>query len=213
VVHDSIGNEALFIETIFSPWTTARRLAGKDGLDRMRRDHPEIVLAAMSNIAISLAGYATEALRRGASGIFLSLGAATDDILTIDEYDRWCRPFDMKILAAAAGATFNVLHIHGKNIHFNSLLDYPVSAINWSHFFAGPSLNEGRRRSGKAVMGGIDETTAAHLSPKELRSQVMMSVSDSGTRSLLVTPGCSVPTDTPKANLIAITETVGDLNR
>jgi hypothetical protein len=62
----------------------------------------------------------------------LSLGAATDDVMTAEEYETWGRPFDLKILKAVSEAPFNVLHIHGKRIHFDSLLDYPVSALNWS---------------------------------------------------------------------------------
>ena len=208
LIEESIGTEALFIDTIFSPWTTARRLAGEECLNRMRRDHPEMVLDAMNSIAVSLAGYATEALGRGASGIFLSLGAASDDVMSVDEYAVWCRPFDLTILSAVSSAPFNVLHIHGNHIHFDSLIDYPVNAINWSHFSAGPSLVEGQRLSRKAVMGGIDETRAAHLSPPDLRRQVDVSLSEAGATSLLLTPGCSVPTDTPKANLEAIREAI-----
>jgi uroporphyrinogen decarboxylase len=97
-----------------------------------------------------------------------------------------------------------VLHIHGSKIHFDSLLDYPVSAINWSHHQTAPSLAEGSRLSGRTVMGGIDEMTAAHLSAPEMSEQVARSLDELGPRGLIVTPGCSVPTDTPERNLRAV---------
>jgi uroporphyrinogen decarboxylase len=206
MINDAIGKEALFIETIFSPWTTARRMTPAGDMAEARRRHPEALLAAMDNVAASLADYAREAVARGAAGIFLSLGAATEDVMSAEEYKTWGRPFDLKVLEAVRGAPFNVLHIHGRQIHFDSLLDYPADAINWSHFATPPSLNEGRLRSGKTVMGGIDEAAAAHLSPPEIRKQVAEAMREVGPRGLMITPGCSVPTDTPARTLRAVKE-------
>lgn len=201
LINDAIGKEALFIETIFSPWTTARRLACSGSLTVARQEHPETLLAAMEDIAASLAAYAKQAVSRGAAGIFLSLGAATDDVMTTEEYEVWGRPFDLKILEAVREAPFNVLHIHGKRIHFDAVMDYPASALNWSHFATEPSLKEGKARSGKTVLGGIDEATASHVSAPEIREQVVNAIREAGTRGLIVTPGCSIPTDTREQSL------------
>jgi uroporphyrinogen decarboxylase len=201
MIDDRIGREAMFIETIFSTWTTARRLARSGSLAVARERYPETLLAAMDAISTSLAGYAKQVIMRGASGIFLSLGAATDDVMTAQEYEIWGRPFDLKILEAVREAPFNVLHIHGRRIHFDSLLDYPVSALNWSHFASAPSLRDGRTRSGKTVLGGVDEATASHVSAPEIGEQVDNVIREVGTRGLIVTPGCSVPTDTRERSL------------
>jgi len=173
-----------------------------------RQHSPEVLLAAMDAIATSLADYSREALKRGASGIFLSLGAATDDVMTAEEYAIWGRPFDLKILEAVREARFNVLHIHGKRIHFDSVLDYPAAALNWSHFATAPSLSEGKARSGKTVLGGVDESVASHVSAPEIREQIANTIREVGTRGLIVTPGCSVPTDTRETNLRAIKASV-----
>ena len=204
IMADRIGKEALFIETIFSPWTTARRLARSSGLLTARAQYPEVVLAAMENIAESLANYARAAIARGAAGVFLSLGAATDTVMPAEEYAVWGRPFDLKILDAVRDAPFNVLHVHGTKIHFDTLLDYPVSAINWSHWTTAPSLKEGFEKSGKTVMGGINETTASHVSAPEIGEQVVNAIREIGPRKLIITPGCSIPTDTPVRNMRAV---------
>jgi uroporphyrinogen decarboxylase len=201
MINDRIGKESMFIETIFSPWTTARRLARSGSLAVARERYPETLLAAMDAISTSLADYAKQAIQQGAAGIFLSLGAATDDVMTAQEYEIWGRPFDLKILEAVREAPFNVLHIHGKRIHFDSLLEYPVSALNWSHFASAPSLRDGRTRSGKTVLGGIDEATASHVSAPEIGEQVDNAIREIGTRGLILTPGCSVPTDTRERSL------------
>ncbi|MEK6302846.1 MAG: uroporphyrinogen decarboxylase family protein [Acidobacteriota bacterium] len=204
LIRDAIGKEALFIETIFSPWITARRLTRTGQLDEARSRHPEALLGVLDAIAESLAAYAKEAVANGAAGIFLSLGAATDDVMAAEEYAVWGRPFDLKVLEAVREAPFNVLHIHGRRIHFDALIDYPVAAMNWSHCATVPSLREGRERSGKTVLGGIDETTTAHLSATEIENQVEHSLTEVGTYGLIVAPGCSVPTDTPVRSLRAI---------
>jgi uroporphyrinogen decarboxylase len=212
-INEAIGKETLFIETIFSPWTTARRLCGRGAMSDGRIKFPELVLAAMDNIATSLAAYGAEAVARGAAGLFLSLGAATDDVMSEDEYRVWCRPFDLKILEAVRDAPFNILHIHGNRIHFDSLVDYPVSAFNWSYHTAGPSLKDGHMSSGRAVLGGVNEITVAHSSPSEIREHVEETVQAFGTRGLLITPGCSVATDTPERNLRAIRSGVEETSR
>lgn len=211
-INEQLGKNALFIDTIFSPWTTARRLTRTGNIKAAYERHPEALLTAMEAIAASLASYARAAVERGAAGIFLSLGAATDEVMSEEAYKIWGRPFDLKVLDAVRDAPFNVLHIHGKRIHFDSLLDYPVSAINWSHFSTSPTLAEGRTRSGKAVMGGIDEATAAHLAPLEMEKQITGSIQAVGKRGLIITPGCSVPTDTPVRTLHAIKTTVEQLD-
>lgn len=70
IIGDAIGKESPFIETIFSPWTTARRLTRAGSLTDARERHPESLLAAMGVIAESLAGYAREAVARGRRGYF-----------------------------------------------------------------------------------------------------------------------------------------------
>lgn len=213
MINDTIGKEAIFIETIFSPWTTARRIARSGGLARAMERYPDTLLAAMDAIATSLGAYAKRALERGAGGIFLSLGAATDDVMTSEEYKTWGRPFDLKILESVSDAPFNVLHIHGKRIHFDSVSDYPVSALNWSHFTAEPSLSEGKTRSGKTVLGGIDEAVASHVSAPEIYDQVKNAIREVGMRGLIVTPGCSVATDTRELSLRAIKAALRDVPR
>lgn len=204
MIDDEIGKEAMFIETIFSPWTTARRLARSGEVTAARERYPETLLEAMDAISTSLAGYAHQVLNQGAAGIFLSLGAATEDVMTAQEYEVWGRPFDLKLLEAVRDAPFNVLHIHGKRILFDSVLDYPVSALNWSHFTTAPSLSDGKARSGKTVLGGIDEANASHVSAPEICEQIDSAIREVGTRGLIVTPGCSIPTDTRVRSLRGI---------
>jgi uroporphyrinogen-III decarboxylase len=58
------------------------------------------------------------------------------------------------------------------------------------------------------VMGGVDEAVASHVAPSEIREQIATTISEVEMRGLIVTPGCSVPTDTRESNLRAIRASV-----
>lgn len=204
IINDEIGGEAMFIETIFSPWTVARKMSRSGGLDQAVKKYPEVLLGAMAAISESLAAYANEAISRGASGIFFSAGAASADVMSVEEYRIWGAPFDFKVLEAVRDAPFNVLHVHGKCIHFDEVINHPAQAVNWSHFLTPPSLSDGKSRWGKTVLGGINEATASHVSPPEIAAQVENAITEAGERGLIITPGCSIPTDTSVRNMSAV---------
>ncbi|PYP86423.1 MAG: hypothetical protein DMF61_13135 [Blastocatellia bacterium AA13] len=213
LINTQIGAEALFIDTIFSPWTVARRLAGSNGLTHALERFAETVQSAMERIAQSLANYASESISRGSSGIFYSLGAASEDVMSAEAYETWGRPFDLKVLAGAMSGRFNVLHIHGGRIHFEQAANYPAHAFNWSHHATPPDLARGREICGRAVMGGINEAVITRLSPQEVTNQIRQTVDECGTKGLIIGPGCSVPTDTPVLHLRSVKITLDALAR
>lgn len=196
VIARHLDKQALFIETIFSPWTIARRLSDTQTLLDLKRNHPEILLEVMNKIAQSLANYARHAVDAGAAGIFLSLSAATRTILTYPEYEKFCRPFDLMVLDAIKDRTqFNILHIHGEKLFFHELLNYPVQAFSWSHLHSGPTLVEARKLYSGCLMGGVDEARFAHNNINAIERQVTQTIEMMGRRNLIIAPGCSVETD------------------
>jgi uroporphyrinogen decarboxylase len=212
IIAKALKDEAYFVETIFSPWTVARRLSDTQTLLSLKRSHPELLLEVMEKISISLAAYARRAVEAGAAGIFLSLSAATSELLTYEEYEKFCRPFDLMILdAVKADTTFNILHIHGQKIFFEELLDYPVQAINWSHLYTLPTLMEGRKIYKGCLLGGIDETRFSHNTVESIERQVRQTVELVGDRNLMITPGCSVQTDSAPKLLSAVGRAVDSL--
>src|SRR5207249_4460385 len=84
--------------------------------------------------------------------------------------------------------------------------DLPAQAISWSvHNQGNPTLVEGRRMSGKAVMGGLGQrSTLLYGPPPEIEAEVRRVVGETGGRGLLVAPGCSVPPRAHEANLAAM---------
>lgn len=212
IIGKELKGKAYYIDTIFSPWSTAHKLCGEN-LTRFMKESPDELLKGLYVIAQSFANYCEEAVKQGLSGIFLSLGGASYDIMSEAEYAKFGRPFDLMVLDAVEDAPFNVLHIHGTNIHFESLLDYPVDAINWSHRHSPPNIVQARKAYDGCIIVGVDETNTSSVHPDDIKAQILETFKQAGTRKLIIGPGCAVPTQTSVANLSSFKQTVEEYFR
>lgn len=203
-----LSGEAMFLDTIFGPWSTAQKLCGRAGLEHLKADRAAL-REGLKVIADSLAGYVPAALEAGASGIYLAVDGATSDVMSADEYADLVRPFDLQVLAAARSAPFNVLHLHGQNVYFDQLKDYPVQGISWSAGISRPAIAEARAAYQGCLITGIDETRIAEMSIPEIQAQVHQAIKEAGGRGIIVASGCAVPTDTPEEKLKAARAAVG----
>jgi uroporphyrinogen decarboxylase len=212
LIRDGLRGEIYFIQTIFSPLSVAKYLVGnRPGpvVDSIR-EHPDDLRAALDVIAETFATYARASLDLGASGIFFATtGWASATQLSLDDYRAFGVEYDQRVLAAVAGrAPFNVLHNCGDDIYFEALAGYPVAAISWAATLPGnPTLARGKELTDKAVMGGVSEkTTLPNGTPEQVAAEVRQAIAETGGRRLLLAPGCSIPPNTPPANLRAAAE-------
>jgi uroporphyrinogen decarboxylase len=143
---------------------------------------------------------------------------ASQDLLSAAEYDTWARPFDLRLLAAAAQAPFNVLHVCKRRNLLLHLADYPVAAFSWAATDpTNPSLEamlarvtpRGGDAGPGAVMGGIAHDGALLApEPGPVLEEYRRALEQTGGRRWLVAPGCSIPPTTPVANLRAVRDAV-----
>ena len=196
-IGEELKGEAYYIDTIFDPWSTAQKLCGRQGLEHIKQDR-EAFRQGLKVIAESFAEYVPVALEAGAAGIYLAVDGASADIMSEDDYLDLIRPADLTVLEAAKGAPFNVLHIHGTNIYFSALKDYPVAGISWSYGIAAPSVSQARQQYAGCLITGIDETTIAKKTPEGVQEEVKRAIKDAGGRGFIAASGCAVPTDTPE---------------
>jgi len=217
-----LGGEAPFIQTVFSPLAVVGRMANGDrkAIRRCMGEASQALHGALAAVAGTLAAYSRACLDAGASGIFFAtVEWGTYDNATADQYREFGRPYDLRVLEAVQGAEMNVLHICRPRNMFDLLADYPVHAINWAAGEPGnPSLKEGlarltdpppgraggQARSDKAVMGGVAVATVAEGTPDEVTAEVRQALSETEGRRFLLAPGCSIPPQTPEANLLAV---------
>jgi len=206
LIRAKAGPDIVILQTIFSPLSVARNLAGDAVLLSHLSEHPKAVSHALSIIADTYGRYAQECLRAGADGIFFATQCATYDYLSEEQYLEFGIPCDRHILGGVAEkSSLVLLHIHGLNIMFDLLSHaYPVHVLNWHDRRTSPSLNEARMRVHGAIMGGLNEwRTLVEGTPQQVADEVHDAIRQTGGRGFIAGAGCVVSTDTPEANLRA----------
>lgn len=191
--------------TVFSPITTADKLAGGQLKDHIQQDESGILLAAIQRIAQTTADLAKEAIELGADGIYLASQMSSTDKVSVTDYEKYGKPFDLQVIEAASDGWMNTVHIHGENIMFDLLKDYPLPIINWHIGETKPELLEGLKASGKIVMGGIERMDITANDREALKTQITRDIKDTqGLNKLLLTPGCVIrrPFDTETIRFI-----------
>jgi uroporphyrinogen decarboxylase len=188
-----LGPNVPILQTIFSPLTIARKLAG-DAVAEHARSHLQAVTAALDTIAEDTRRFVAASLDAGADGVFFATQAATHDLLTEDEHRQLGVPYDLRVLETVRDRTpFVVLHAHGSSLMFDQLLTYPVPALNWHDRAVGPSIAEMRRRFQGLLMGGLDEWgTMIDGPPKRIRTEAEDAIRQAGDRPLCVAAGCVI---------------------
>lgn len=201
-----------FIQTVFNPLAQAARLVGERFIVHLRQ-HPRALHAGLETITQTTIRFVEAVRETGAAGIFFATQHATYHQLSEAEYGEFGRPYDLRVLEAAQGQPFwfNLLHIHGHDIMFDLLADYPVQVVNWHDRETPPSLAEALGRFPGALCGGIGRwETMLRGDPAEVRAKVADAIAQTGGRRLIVGTGCVTPITSPTANIRAAREAVGE---
>jgi len=216
LINHAIGYDAYFVQTIFCPLGVAMYLAGHQNepvLQTIREDR-SAMHAALRVITETFITFALACMEYGASGIFYATnGWASQNLLTQDQYREFGEQYDLEFLdAVKKRAKLNILHNCGSHIYFDQLASYPVHALNWDIYADGnPGLLDGQKRSGKAVMGGVNQRgTLKSGSPAQVQEEVARALEETGKRHLLLAPGCAVSPETPVKNLEAVRAAVAN---
>ena len=196
LVARALRGRALFVDTVFNAWNTLKRNLVREAMPALMAEQPRAVEQALAVVNDNLIRYAQASLSRGAAGIFLSV-PATAESLTLEQYERFMRPFDLAFLEAIRGrGECHVLHAHGERLYLDRLLDYPVHALSWADVNGGPTLAEARRRTSLTLMAGLDHVKFADSSARLVRDSVRRALAAGGATRFILAPGCSLPTYT-----------------
>ena len=212
LIRAGVGPDLPIIWTVFSPLMVVPFLldGGRDAALTIMRREPAALEHALEAIAETLAGYARACLEAGADGLFYATNIATRELITAAECRRFQRPYDLQILDAVAAASFNVLHVCGTDVRFEEFANYPVHAFSWAAGADNPSLREGHRRTGRAILGGLPaKPTIATLTRPAIADRTRAALGEMKRRWLLLGPDCSINPDTPAALLHAARAALG----
>ncbi len=210
IIRQKIDKNIPVVHTVPSPLTIVKMFNGENWI-KMLKDHPQEFHAALANITETVKEFIKLAFQNGADGLFYYTHCATYDFLTEEEYKIFGKQYDLEVLNEVKRCSdLLVLHIHGKNIMFGLLKDYPVQIINWHDRITFPSLADAKKTFKGALLGGVDEwNVLLNGSYEEIKAQVEDAINQTGGKGLIIGPGCILPADTPEQNIMAVKDLLG----
>jgi len=215
-----VTKDTPFIQTIFSPSTTLKKLTSNRMIQDMV-ENPSQVHNALRAITETTINFVKANIEAGVSGFFFATQCATYDFMTDSLFAEFCRPYDLAVLNSYEDQTwFNVVHVHGSNIIHKALAEYPCNCINWHDRDTDPNMAEARKTIKKTFMGGIQEVPTIingalsydsilkRSKPEEIIAHVKQAIEMVDGKGLIIGPGCVCDPKTPKENLHAVREAV-----
>ena len=192
------------IQTIFSPLSQAKNLIGKDSFLFHLRANPEAVKKGLEIITQTTLAFMEELKKIGIDGIFYAVQHAQYNILSIAEFQTFGRNYDLQILEAAKSFWLNVGHIHGENIMFDQVKDYPVQVLNWHDRQTSPSLSEAQNQFNGIVCGGLKQWDTMVLgTPESVLQEAKDAIDQTSGKRFILGTGCVVPVTAPYGNILA----------
>lgn len=190
---DRVKGEAVpVIFTIFSPLTTASKLSNNRLRQHLADGHREEVHYALKVIAQTTCDLVRAVMELEADGIFFAAQSGTYDYMTAEEYQEFGVPYDLEVLQAAEKGWMNTVHVHGSNIMFELLKDYPAQAFNWHAWETLPTVDEAAVMTGKCLMGGLNRTDITRKDRNAIQHQIYECYRMLGGRNQILTPGCVI---------------------
>lgn len=215
-----IARHTPFIQTIFSPATTLKKLTSERLIQDML-ENPAEVHKALRAITETTVNFIKANIEAGVSGFFFATQTATYDYMTDILFAEFCKPYDLQVINSYKDKTwFNVVHIHGSNIMHDTVSRYPCNCLNWHDRDTQPDMETARKTVAKTFLGGIQEVptiTDGVLSyesilqrstPQQIISHVHEAIAMVEGKSLIIGPGCVCSPRAPKENLHAVRKAV-----
>lgn len=187
-----VDGEAPVIMTVFSPLTTADKLAQGRLAEYLAMDTEGYVHEALAKIAQTTAQLSARAIEMGAAGVYFASQMSSYEKLAEADYAKYGVPYDLQALQGAEQGWFNTLHVHGTDIMFDLLKEYPVQVFNWHAWETLPEIKEGIDFTRKCVMGGIARMDITNDRRNELRNQIYRTLTESEGQHIILTPGCGI---------------------
>jgi uroporphyrinogen decarboxylase len=209
LIRKGLAPDVPILQTIFNPLSQAKNLVGGDKLLVHLRQNPEAIHAGLARITLSTLRFLEEVLKIGVDGFFYAIQHAQYGLLSESEYREFGQKYDLEILDQVNPAWLNMLHLHGVDVMFDLICDYPVQIINWHDQETHPSLPEALSKCEKVVCGGLRQWDTMLLgTPASVRQESQDAIQSTGGRRLILGTGCVTPVSAPRANILAARQAV-----
>jgi uroporphyrinogen decarboxylase len=192
------------IQTIFNPLSQAKNLAGQETLLAHLHQYPDELAVGLETISATIQGYLMEMMKLGVDGIFYAVQHAQSQLLTPAEFQRFSIGYDLSILNTVQSLWLNMLHIHGTNVLYDQLANYPVQVVNWHDRETSIHLDDGLKKISGVACGGLSRDETMLLgSPEHVAQQIQDGYDQTGGRRWIIGTGCVMMTTTPEVNILA----------
>lgn len=207
----SLPADVPLLQTVFTPLAIMAELteppsALRDLLDR----EPARVERALEAITRTFERYVAAVMRAGADGLYLgTVDWGSHAFIRDDQLQRWSRPYDLRLLAAAGASPYHMMHVCKGDARLQAFADHPVGAWSWDTSSPdNPTLTQGLQLVTGAVVGGIGHEAELQQGPAAAVAAFERAMRETGGRRWMFAPGCSMPPHTPDATLMALREAV-----
>lgn len=204
LLRSEFNNATPILQTIFNPLAQAKNLAGKQNLLIHMRRNPEALHRGLEIITQTTIRFLEAAIKTGIDGVFFAVQHAQYGLLTHAEFAEFSRPYDLRILEKTRDLWLNLLHLHGQDVMFHAVSDYPVQVINWHDRTTWPSIPQARKLFGGALCGGLSQWDTMNLGdPEQVEAEAREAVEASDGKAFILGTGCVLPITAPYGNIMA----------
>lgn len=210
ILFEMMDEKLPFLQTVFSPMTTAVKLSSPQLLVKHIAEDPQRVRKALEIITATTIEFVKATVALGTDGLFFATQMSTKNLIDDKTHDAFVKKYDLEVLNGVKNSTwFNVLHLHGANAMIREVQDYPVQALSWHDRDDGPSMEEVRGYSDKVFVGGLSWGEKwLSKNNEEVVAEVREVAGRSGGKGVILGPGCVIDPSTPEERLELVYRTV-----
>jgi uroporphyrinogen decarboxylase len=203
------GKNTPRLQTIFNPLSQAKNLVGRENLTTHLRKFPDALHAGLETITKSTIAFIEKVITCEIDGLFFAVQHAQYGLLSPEEYDQFGKPYDLRILEAANELWLNMVHLHGNNVMFDKIKQYPVAIINWHDRSTPPNLREAQNKYEGVLCGGLRQwETMVRANPHQVQVEAREAISATNGKKFILGTGCVSPIITPHGNFMAARKSV-----
>lgn len=222
---EAANGECCTFYTLFCPLSVFRLQVGWDKMMECIRKDPKAVMYAYNIIAEDvmalIKALITEA---GVDGIFYSVQNAEMTRFTLEEYNAWVRPGDLKVLDYMNSLSdCNIIHCcgwdadaEGTTNRMESWSGYQAACISWAAYVDNLDANEIRKLfPGSSAWGGFDNRKGGilyHGTEEEIKEETRRLIRECGKKGYMLGPDCSLPTDIDVKHIKWVMETTKSMD-
>jgi uroporphyrinogen decarboxylase len=226
-VRDGLDGDAYFIDTLYGPYMTAMILYQSQpqfanqpksdevetqqikSLHEFQKQNPDAWHSALDAITQSTISHIRQSKEIGASGALVSVFNAESKFGSVEDYQKFTRPYDKRVFDALADTKLTVLHLHYlERPYLDQFKDFNAPVLQYSVKTSGIPISEVRQKYSQPILGGVDEIDYRKLMTEEIRSQWTAAKLQAGAK-YIAAPGCSIPNESTPDELSHFPKSLG----